>query len=489
MKIKKYQKELILYIIIFLFLMSISYLMPLTHDDAVYSVRRDYLWGLRKYNGRYIANLLTIPLCSNLVLRMTYKSVMILGIVLMIRKLFSIKSLAVNLILILLILVPGKPIYADTYTWTAAFGGYVPPVLLLLISIVLLNKISNNPSKKYNSLMITVLFVVNILMQLFAENSSVVHLFIYGCIVIYSLYKKKNVPELWIASMGLLIGSIIMFCGPMVLKTADLSDDAYFGIAFLHPTTLIKFVIGNLYTIIYKFSECWILWLMISIPLIILQSQKSQGISIREKLYIVILIAWPVWGLGTNLMFEDWIIPNSLLRNTILMFLGMVYIVTVGIVLYNLFGSTKELHLFVLGIISLIPLLFVSPIGGRTFYLTYVIWTCATVCLNDKLNLKGGLLEKNSVIIASFLGMVMLSLVMQFCNIHYGVIVRDQYVQEQISKGNYNIIVPYLPDNGWAIPDGSGSFEMHYNNSEESAHDIKVELVDWNTWYNQRKND
>ena len=489
MKTKKYQKELILYIIIFVFLMCISYLMPLTHDDAVYSVRRDYLWCLRKYNGRYIANLLTIPLCSNVVLRMTYKSVMILGIVLMIRKLFSIKSLAVNFILILLILVPGKPVYADTYTWTAAFGGYVPPVLLLLISMILLNKIMNNPSEKHNRSMIAVLFFVNILMQLFAENSSVVHLFIYGCIVIYSLYKKKNVPGLWIASMGLLIGSIIMFCGPMVLKTADLSDDAYFGVAFLHPTTLIKFVIGNLYTVIYKFSECWILWLLISIPLIILQSQKSQDTSVREKLYIVVLIAWPVWGLGTNFMFEDWIIPSFFLRNIIMIILGMGYIITVGIILYNLFGCRLESHLFVLGIISLIPLQFVSPIGGRTFYLTYVIWTCLAVCLNNKLNLKGGLLEKNSVIIASFLGMVMLSLVMQFCNIHYGVIVRDQYVQEQISKGNYNIIVPYLPDNGWAIPDGSGSFEMHYNNSEESAHDIKVELVDWNTWYNQRKND
>lgn len=486
MKWKEYKKELALYFIIFVLLMLISYLMPLTHDDAVYSVSRDYLWCLKKYNGRYIANLLTIPLCSNVLLRMIYKSVIILGIVLMIRKLFSIKSLAVNFVLVLLILVPGKPIYADTYTWTAAFGGYVPPVLLLLISMFLLNKILNEPSEKYNKLMIACLFLINILMQLFAENSSVVHLFIYGCIVIYySLYKKKNVSGLWIASIGLFIGSIIMFCGPMVLKTADLSDDAYFGVAFLHPTTLIKFVIGNLYTVIYKFSECWILWLLISIPLIILQSQKSQGISIREKLYIVILIVWPAWGLGTNLMFEDWIIPNFLLRNIILMFLGVVYIVTVGIVLYNLFESTKELHLFVLGIISLIPLLFVSPIGGRTFYLTYVIWTCMAVCLNDKLNLRGGLLEKNSVIITSFFGMIMLSLVMQFCNIHYGVIVRDQYVQEQISKGNYNITVPYLPDNGWAIPDDSDTFEKHYNNAKES-NDLKVELIDWKSWNSYR---
>ena len=463
--------------------------MPLTHDDAVYSVSRDYLWCLKKYNGRYIANLLTIPLCSNVLLRMIYKSVIILGIVLLIRTLFSINSFAVNLVLILLILVPGKPIYADTYTWTAAFGGYVPPVLLLLISMILLNKIMNSSSEKYNMLMVAALFFVNLLMQLFAENSSVVHLFIYGCIVIYySLHKKeKNVPGLWVASIGLLIGSIIMFCGPVVLKTADLSDDAYYGVAFLHPTTLIKFVIGNLYTVIYKFSECWILWLLISIPLLILQNQKVQSISVKEKLGTVILIAWPIWGLGTNLMFEDWIIPSSLSRNIIMIFLGMGYIITVGIILYNLFGWRIESYLFALGIISLIPLLFVSPIGGRTFYLTYVIWTCLAVCLNDKLNLKGGLLEKNSVIITSFLGMIMLSLVMQFCNIHYGVIVRDQYVQEQISKGNYNITVPYLPDNGWAVPDGSDSFEMHYNNSNDDNHDIRVELVDWKTWNNQRE--
>lgn len=130
--------NLYIYILFALVILCVTYYMPLTHDDwHFFYPLRGKTWWIFYGNGRFIGNFVVTILCRSHIVRAIIKTVAILLMVLLIQKIAYIKQNGQLMIVMLLVGLPAKAIYAESYTWTAGFCNYVLAVVCMLIMIFL----------------------------------------------------------------------------------------------------------------------------------------------------------------------------------------------------------------------------------------------------------------------------------------------------------------------------------------------------------------
>ncbi|MDD4718580.1 MAG: DUF6056 family protein [Bacilli bacterium] len=403
--------------------------------------------GFSNYNGRYAGNLIVMFLTRSRLLRMIIMTLTILGIIYLCSKIVNKEKKVLFYIGFMLFLTIPTAVFTQAVVWTSGFTNYAISVVLTLIYIYL-NKdiiVKNNENKKTKYSIL--IFLLAFISSLFIENLTIYNVILGITLILYSNKKYKKVSNFNISYLiGSILGSVLMFSNGAYQNVLNGSDN-YRAIS--------KGIFGILekyFIVIYKeliFNNL-LLNIIITILLVVLTYRfinKNKDKKIKDILLfsIIINVSYTIYTLMVTIN-QSWFILLNYTKYfegifTILYFLS---IVTITIITISNKNKKMKLLFYLSSIILMVlPLFFVSPVGSRCFFATYIMFIMYIVELTDYLfeDKAIQLVGKVALFIIVILGIYLLNIYAYIFSIDYN---RNRNVQKN-SKDFEVVIVEVLP--------------------------------------------
>lgn len=211
---------IILYIALIILLM---YIFPLLHDDLLHGSIGLGFNFMSSINGRYLGNFFSIILASNIYYRVIIKSLVVILIIYISKKLLNIKNKLYLIIFLVLLMFMPKEMFREVFPFTAGFSNYVIPIVGILF---IMHSHLNNLFQKYNNYLIPLFLILGIFSSLFVEHITIFNLFLSIYLMLYEYIKNKKINYITLTYfIGSLIGTIIMFTNPSYLVTLSGTDE------------------------------------------------------------------------------------------------------------------------------------------------------------------------------------------------------------------------------------------------------------------------
>lgn len=367
---------LTIYGIIFLILF---YLLPPAGDDFFFHTPKTFsdFIATQKHlylteNGRILGNSCAYFFAENPILAVIFKTLVIVGIVNLINKVIGNSLNWIWALIMLLCLVIPTGIFAQTYAWSAGFYNYVTPALILLFMFQKCIEVFNNEQSLKNSI---ILFGTGFMGCLFIEYYTTYSLIFGFCVLgIYWFNKKKISIDLLAYNLGTILGAITMFLSPVYHKISE-NEDTYRSMS-LSISHILSQARENYETVSnFTIGKNYIIVIILSILGMILIHNRKTVVSYLGRF---VLIGAPIYYyLSTKLLVTNFSIRSSTLALCIDLLVGisyfliMLYAINVGVGCIEV----KARCYVLLGSILILngPLLIVTPIGPRCFYISYIV--------------------------------------------------------------------------------------------------------------------
>lgn len=377
-------------ILVFITIVFLSFhFFAITDDIEFASVIKNHLWDAKQIitahgvNGRYLGNTLGILLSyldftSFRILKVLFDIVFMSAFFLIAAKTASEgKNFLVSFFFISVCLLgPNVYHFYQFYGFSADFSNYLLPLLLFLINYNLIKaSILNEHQEKKR---IVVICLIAFLNCLFVEHITVYILVCSIGLLVYSVFNKnllRTTVPLFICSI---LGTISMFSYPLIYKDNSPYRESFFSEGF---SWLFNNIFDN--SLSYLFDNCFLV-AFICIVLFFVLVRNTKG---RWKLLGTVSISLVLMLSGLCSLcnyFGDWSnTPLSVLTDgRMIALLSVLFLASIGFVLFfylPIENRTMEMTLlygsvwFIAGMLS-----FVSPIGARTFMITYVFLSVLT---------------------------------------------------------------------------------------------------------------
>ena len=359
---------------LFAFFCLLSFFMPYTSDDLAWGTEQgmDLLRsGFVNYNGRYLGNLCEIVVTRSHPLRVLGEAFMLTLLVALITALFPRQKKAVAPGSALLILLCPREIFAQAIVWSAGFFNYIPPILVILTYLLILQKRYDHPGRTVGT--VTAVVLLGFCGSLFMENMTLVMIML-GVVTVIACRKRRNVRLAAIGwTVAVFAGSAVMFSNGAYHAIAQ-SSDKYRSIGAGKITT----ILSNLHTIFsYSVIKTVILNVLLTVLLFLLLHRRLSEFSRRKKTavfflgivaagccaYTVLTQLYPSWQvLGSFTPYlSDVTAISYLLCCFVLMLCALPDMRRYIVGLYGTLGA------------MIAPLVIVNPIGPRNFFVAYLI--------------------------------------------------------------------------------------------------------------------
>ena len=400
-KIKSNNK---IYLGIFLFLLLIFFLSPISGDDW-----GNYLEGAQGFKhmisqavgmwftweGRFISRILINILTYNKWLWNIVNSLAIVGIIYYINKIVNFKH---KKLLVLLtfssILFMNIFTFSQTVTWLAGNITYLFVIPLILIYFYI---IYNN--KDNNKLMNILLVFLNIIIPMFVEHMAIILILLNIYLIIRDYIKNKTInKKLIVFTLISIISFATMYFSPgnrirSGMENLEFNKLSIFG--------KVLYNIPNLVFHTYRINYFLILLLVIGNIILINKNIKNKLIKII--LYLIELISFIPTGIY---LLESFNIINNLgLDNNIYI---IIYYSVLTIINFILLIKNKDelpIIFYSMGIISNLVMLMSPTWGYRTSLGTYLFLIITYLIIIDKYYKKNKFIEISTIII-TILGML-----------------------------------------------------------------------------------
>lgn len=368
---------LAVYGVVFLILF---YLLPPAGDDFFFHTPKTFsdFMATQKHiylteNGRILGNACAYFFAENPILAVLFKTFVVVGIVNLINKVIGNSLNGIWALIMLLCLAIPTGIFAQTYAWSAGFYNYVTPALILLFSFKKCIEVFKEQKQGIkNSIM---LFGVGFIGCLFIEYYTTYSLVFGFCVLgMYWLNKKKISVTLLAYNFGTILGTITMFLSPVYHKISE-NEDAYRTMS-LSISQILNQAREN-YEMVSNFTigRNYIIVIILSILGLGLMHKTKTTISYLSRL---IVVGAPIYYyLSTKLLAINFSISSSILALCIDLCVGISYFIAMSYAI-NVGISSIEIKVrcyILLGSILVLngPLLIVTPIGARCFYISYIV--------------------------------------------------------------------------------------------------------------------
>ena len=469
LRIKTCSKKIIecvaLYLILFFCLLAILHSLPLALDDYGF-LQRDFssskdalLFVLRFGNGRFFGNGGIIFLMHHLIIRDLVRAGVLAGIAFVFPKTLGIKGRVSSFLLLFLILTISPGIFGQTISWMSGFQNYVPPLFILLCTVCLIKR--ENVGRRATIICRYILiFICSVCMQLYIEHSSCLNVLTAFFLIVFSRFQKKEKPIASVIMLiGTLLGLVMMFLATFMAPQIHGGVQTYLSDGLF---ALIKETARNAVVLLGMYTENAVS-LVILAGLIVTHIWRSgKGLSCRKKqaissgLFIpgCFFVAIIISGL------RPWYGKLAIAESFVLVVMILWYAVTAIISLFLLYNTTKKVCFLRAGIllcaavISVIPVLFVSPTGYRCLFHSCLMLFGAVLLLTDELyaGLSSEQLKRifrTSVLIITVVAVLGVGTI--FHDIRRMVRIRDDYLEQMAQTGAetaayFTIPSPYIHD-------------------------------------------
>lgn len=440
----------VLTFIIFAFLFIINYLFPITGDDII-PVHNNNLnmesiisnvihFGNGRFLGNFFYYLIRIPVICAL-----QKSVFLTGIIYLSSKLLNINSLFSYSVLSLTLIYPCASIFSQAYTWSAGFQNYVCPIFFILLSLLLLKIYFERNSTVSGVFSCLPIFAA----QFFSENTSIFNVILFFCLTVLIFIKHKKLN--FVLCLNTIIsaaGFVLMMVIPKMLNVDD-KMESYREVS-MSVSSVIRTAIFNYRIFTDCMICCFILWFLLTAILLPLKKNLFRNKAV-DTIITFILIALPCYSLMYDFFIKEFVTPDFHIKTLLNIGLLTLYFISIAIIFIKKYIATKEKHVlysaiaYALGLISFAPLLIVTPIGARTFYLPFICFVISTFILIS--NTKTDIFNNKNAILTSVMLLICLltSLTFIFYDVKSSEITRNNYLTEEIKHNPDQITIPLLP--------------------------------------------
>lgn len=453
---------------------------PLVSDDLYYTayglnnIGDIFRFALAYGNGRLFGNMLIHFLLRSNGLRVIVQTSLIVSLWCLTYKAVHKGEKDYFVLGIILFLTINPTIFREDYIWSSAAANYIPGILCMLGSLLIVT----NGRKNKN----IALLIISISGQLFVEHTSVINVLFSLSVLIF--YLKTNVEKHKIVSaliwfLGTVIGIGIMFLIPKLFYVHnEWANYQKININTFHE--LFISIIANGMQISGIFIK--------NVFAFILMSSLLMKTAHTKTVFKIILAIFPIYGFIVGYVIDE------MWTSTLCSFLNLLaLLVYLAAVIFSI-AQSKELKnkkesLFYIAmcVISVLPLLIVYPIGARCILHAYVFLLLAITSLfNSNPHLiDDGFYKQVSLCSVACSCILMGGLTIHFHNI--GIIdeARLEYAQSRIEEGAEKIIMPktsspYVKENdGWSYG------QIFY---QEEKMDIEFEFISYSDWKELRNN-
>lgn len=414
-------KENKIYIGIFIFILIILFLSPISGDD--WGNHLEGTLGFKhmigqaigmyfSWEGRFISRILINILTYNKWLWNIINSIAIVGIIYYIEKLAKFKNKKLMLLLLFSsLLFMNIFTFSQVITWVAGNITYLFVIPLILMYMYMINNNKGN---------IILLIILNIIIPMFIEHMAILLIVLNMYFIGKEYYKDKKINKKLIMFLLIsIISFMIMYFSPgnairSATENLEFNKLSLFG--------KINYNLPNLIFYTYRINYFLIPILIISNILLINKNIKNKILKILLYLFEIISIIPTILYLG-----ESFNIINPIITNNNIFIIGY-YIVLTIINFVLLIKNKKELPIlfYSMGIISNSVMLMSPTWGYRTSFATYLFLIVCYLIILDQY-FKENIFKKITIILITSLGMI-------FYLIFYISIYRVNQANEQLIK-------------------------------------------------------
>lgn len=362
---------------LFLALLYLCWLFPVTGDDwfreelglslhSLPDLVRAVALRWQTTNGRILGNVLAYSAGGRKVLRELLRSFITLGTVCVVARHGGFRSLRGTLLTAAVLLALPREMFRQIYPWAAGFFNYVPPVLLLLTALWLMRAVFDENPVADSAPRAAAVFLLGFGGQLFIENNTLYAICAGLVLLVWHGWRQKKLSAVLLAFFaGTVLGAVLLFASPSYGLMGE-NGAAYQTSLFQSLSGLLSTARANRGEVLrYLISGCPVLFLSLTALSLIWFARSARRwpdwaaaavLALGCLCFAVNCVTplWPranqlavlLWGLALGFGCWRWL-PRGGKRNRALFF----------------WASAAA---------AAFPLLFVSPIGPRCLYLSYV---------------------------------------------------------------------------------------------------------------------
>lgn len=456
---------LIISVITFLLLVALSGCFPYTGDD--------WAWGSESgimrlesffdnYNGRYLGNLLILAISRSKILAVSTMAVSYYAVCWLCYKYCGINKNIVFVFSVMSFFIMSRALFMQSVVWASGFSNYVPSAILSLCYILLIKNVTEKNSPCYPKLLFIVTFLLGICGALFIENVTIFNVILGFAVIIYVAVKFKKVYAVHISFlMGAVIGFLIMFSNSAYTSITG-GVDSYRDVP-LNLSELFLRCAGNGYKIFdYVVNSNYPICIVVSFLLLLLSVTTIKKFQTKRKKALIstvvinafslllIIYCKKMFNISSEEAFDN---IHKLMLEIIV---AALYVLTVmGII--QMCIPSKDMLKILLPLfcipVSVAPLLIVSPLGPRCFFVSYLFIMVFTV------NLFGYIINSINItlpirrLLASVVwGVTVVEIVVYaaaFVPIHKYDVKRTEFAQQQSADNKKQIIISSLPNSDY----------------------------------------
>lgn len=472
----------------FLFFAFVMWCAPYSSDDIEFS-RLSYTslsgyvdFALRYGNGRLLGNLLAILLCHSRLLCVVVKAGILASCVMMLPRLLGCAhglGYAMSFVLFTLI---EPAVFGEVYVWTSGFSNYLPPIWLTLVILCILYR--DGPPNVLHSILV---LLFGLCSQLFIEHSSSVNLLL-ALACAWGAWRKKHTTR-WISLcwvLGTLVGLALMLLIPRLFYTAGNRVETYRSLNLGSLLGLVYSVARNGIQLCGHYFGACLLPVCLGALACSWQTRNSWSSKALHRLYGLSIGSLGYLLLSMALDTITYRGKSALVEHCIECCMVTLPLIAWAVAACKL---DKPLRRRVLGclafaLISLAPLLLVTPIPTRVVYQSYVfvlmgaMLSCYPVL--SGLSERGLRWVKKGLVATSLALALIIGSV--FSCVHSMIQLRDEHIRRCIEQGDTTIAIFSLPYS-YTSWDHLWSQSMQYGDLTDAQ--LTFESVSFDTWMHQ----
>lgn len=451
---------------VILFFGILAFLFPYSGDD--------WAWGssvgisrleifFDNYNGRYFGNLLVLAVTRSEALKVVLMALSYFFSCWLCYKYSGSKKTGVLLFTVFTFLLMSKPVFAQSVVWTSGYSNYVPSAVISVGYLLIIKNITKQDSPEYPRLLFIATAVMGFSGALFMENITLFNICLGVAVIGYSLIKFKKAYLTHVSFLvGTIPGAVWMFSNTAYHSVAT-GEDTYRTAAFdiegffAQSRRNLKVIGYNLFT--NNVGICIVAVILLAV--LVIAYNKNNSNKLRKNISICLLVgnvlsvAPEVYRKVVSVLgLKGMPLIRTLGSYTLsFVFAAVFSLTTLAIVLLCVKKHRRFSMLLPLYCVPVVvaPLLAVTPIGPRCFYIAHLL---EMVFLADLLSY---LSENVSVSTRkAFCGCVAVTLLVQmvfyisvFVPIHKCDVKRNEFAQMQSDNQEERIVVFDLPANGY----------------------------------------
>ncbi len=483
-------------IVLTMFFLFFAAQVPYSHDDWQWGSHTKWLLmldGFKNYNGRYLGNLFEILITRNILAKNIALALGMIAIIWVVYKLISLEAKSKNktilfLLASILCLAIPREIFRQTYSWIAAFINFIPPVILILLYLIIINGIFddknlNRSTLRYPIWAIVLIIPLGISTQLFSEHTTVYAVLLAGFIVFYTFIKYKKFSMLQVVYLlSTIVGALIMFSNGSYSSAAN-NTNGYKQISY-SLISIIDLYVNQMSN--HLFLNNWLLNSVLAILCIIiiqryLNSNKNIGNALVGNTQIFILSTYMVYGL-CHKVYPSWHIFTSVEKtgyfNAVYSLLFFACVISVILMYIDSNGFKMKIFMIYGSALAVaMPLIVANPIGPRCFFASYVFTIISTLQLLAYL-LNNSNIEFNSFSCAMISILIMICIFYSsiFIDVGIGEKIRVETINDAVSEGKKSITLYRLPyeDYYWTTVPPDEHWELFFKEFYNIPQDVEL---------------